>query len=42
AREVANRIILMDQGEIVEVAEPQTFFNDPQAERSQQFLSQIL
>ncbi|PZD75252.1 Glutamine transport ATP-binding protein GlnQ [Acaryochloris thomasi RCC1774] len=42
AREVANRIILMDQGEIVEIAEPQTFFNHPQAERSQQFLSQIL
>jgi general L-amino acid transport system ATP-binding protein len=42
AREVANRIILMDQGEVVEVAEPETFFNHPQAERSQKFLAQIL
>ncbi|MGF1602795.1 MAG: amino acid ABC transporter ATP-binding protein [Thermosynechococcaceae cyanobacterium] len=42
AREVANRIIFMDQGEIVEVAEPNAFFNHPQAERSQIFLSQIL
>lgn len=42
AREVANRIVLMDQGEIVEVAAPNTFFQNPQAERSQQFLAQIL
>ncbi|MGB7415008.1 MAG: amino acid ABC transporter ATP-binding protein, partial [Thermosynechococcaceae cyanobacterium] len=42
AREVAHRIILMDQGEIVEAAEPDAFFNHPQAERSQKFLSQIL
>lgn len=42
AREVANRLILMDQGVIVEEAPPQDFFSHPQEERSQRFLSQIL
>jgi general L-amino acid transport system ATP-binding protein len=42
AREVAHRILLMDQGQIVEQATPEEFFLNPQEERSRQFLSQIL
>jgi len=42
ARTVANRVIFMDRGEIVEQADPETFFNHPQNERTQLFLSQIL
>jgi general L-amino acid transport system ATP-binding protein len=42
ARTVANRVIFMDYGEIVEENDPETFFNHPKAERLQQFLSQIL
>ncbi|MFW6296420.1 MAG: amino acid ABC transporter ATP-binding protein [Halothece sp.] len=42
AREVADRIVLMDGGLIIEEATPNEFFNHPQQERSQQFLSQIL
>ncbi len=42
AKTVANRIIFMDGGEIVEENEPQAFFNNPQTERAQLFLSQIL
>ena len=42
AREVANRVIFMDQGQIVEQNEPEEFFNNPQSERTKLFLSQIL
>jgi general L-amino acid transport system ATP-binding protein len=42
AREVADRVVFMDGGKIIEMADPETFFNHPQAERTQQFLSQIL
>jgi len=42
ARSVADRIIFMDKGEIVEQADPQTFFTSPQNERTRQFLNQIL
>jgi len=42
ARLVANRVIFMDQGQIVEQNEPEEFFNNPQNERTQLFLSQIL
>jgi ABC-type polar amino acid transport system ATPase subunit len=42
ARKVADRIIFMDQGEIVEEAEPEQFFSQPQFDRTRQFLSQIL
>ncbi|MEM6634746.1 MAG: amino acid ABC transporter ATP-binding protein [Pseudomonadota bacterium] len=42
ARQVADRVVFMDQGEIVESAEPQAFFENPQYDRSQQFLSHIL
>nr|WP_281291085.1 amino acid ABC transporter ATP-binding protein [Hyella patelloides] len=42
AREVADRVVFMDEGTIVEIATPEDFFNNPQEERSQEFLSQIL
>ncbi len=42
AREVADRVVLMDEGVIVEIATPEEFFNNPQEERTKQFLSQIL
>ena len=42
ARQVANRVIFMDEGQIVEQNEPEQFFNHPQSERSKLFLSQIL
>ncbi len=41
ARAVADRVIFMDRGEIIEENNPETFFNTPQNERTQQFLSQI-
>ncbi len=42
ARRVANRVIFMDVGEIIEENEPEPFFNNPQSERTKLFLSQIL
>ncbi len=42
ARKVANRVIFMDEGQIVEQNEPEAFFNNPQSERTKLFLSQIL
>ncbi len=42
ARKVANRVIFMDGGEIIEQNEPEAFFNNPQSERTKLFLSQIL
>ena len=42
AKTVANRVIFMDVGEIIEQNEPNEFFNNPQHERTQLFLSQIL
>src|SRR5262245_55291454 len=42
ARTVANRIVFMDMGEIVEVAPPEEFFTSPKSERTKEFLSQIL
>jgi general L-amino acid transport system ATP-binding protein len=42
ARQVADRVVFMDAGEIVESAPPKTFFDSPKTERSRQFLSQIL
>ncbi|MBX9446647.1 amino acid ABC transporter ATP-binding protein [Dickeya chrysanthemi] len=42
ARTVANRVIFMDQGEIVEQAPPDIFFSSPRSERTQTFLAQIL
>ncbi len=42
AREVADRVVLMADGLLVEEATPEEFFNNPKEERSQKFLSQIL
>ena len=42
ARTVADRVIFMDRGEIVEQADPETFFTHPSNERTKLFLSQIL
>ncbi len=42
AKTVANRVIFMDGGQIIEENEPEEFFNNPQSERTQLFLSQIL
>ena len=41
AREVADRVILMDQGAVLERAKPQDFFNHPQHPRTQKFLADI-
>jgi len=42
ARTVANRVIFMDFGEIIEENEPEAFFNNPRSDRTKLFLSQIL
>ena len=42
ARQVANRVIFMDAGQIIEMNEPEAFFSNPQHERTRLFLSQIL
>ncbi|MCB1914652.1 MAG: amino acid ABC transporter ATP-binding protein [Rhodocyclaceae bacterium] len=42
AKTVADRVIFMDRGEIIEQNEPHEFFNNPQNERTKLFLSQIL
>ena len=42
AKTVADTVVFMDQGQIVEMAPPQTFFTAPKSDRTQKFLSQIL
>ncbi len=42
AREVADRIIFVDHGQILEDATPEAFFDNPKTERAQQFLKQVL
>ncbi|MCP4911493.1 MAG: amino acid ABC transporter ATP-binding protein [Oligoflexia bacterium] len=42
AKEVADRVVFMDAGQIVEENNPDEFFSNPQHERSKEFLSQIL
>jgi general L-amino acid transport system ATP-binding protein len=42
AKTVADRVIFMDEGEIIEMNDPHEFFDNPQHERTQLFLSQIL
>ena len=42
ARQVADRVVFMDYGEIVEINAPKEFFEHPQHERTKLFLSQIL
>lgn len=42
AREVSDRIVFMDEGQIIEVSSPENFFENPESERTKIFLSQIL
>ena len=42
ARQVADRVVFMDRGEIVEMNTPEKFFANPQHERTKLFLGQIL
>lgn len=42
ARKVADRVVFMDQGQIVEDNDPEAFFDNPQSERTQKFLQQVL
>ena len=42
ARSVADRVVFMDQGQIVEEAPPDAFFSMPKGERARAFLGQIL
>ncbi len=42
ARKVADRMVFMDQGEIVEIAKPEKFFTTPDSQRSRDFLQKIL
>lgn len=42
AREVADRVLFMDQGKIVEIGTPEHFFTNPQEERTKLFLKQVL
>ncbi len=42
AREVADRLIFIDSGTIVEEANPKEFFTNPKTERAKKFLSQVL
>ena len=42
ARKVADRVIFMDEGQIIEQNEPEAFCNNPQSDRTKLFLSPIL
>jgi glutamate transport system ATP-binding protein len=42
ARRAANRVVFMDGGQVVETAEPETFFTSPRSDRAKDFLSKIL
>ena len=42
AREVATRVVFMDEGKVVEVGPPEQIFDAPQHERTQAFLKQVL
>ena len=42
ARQIADRVVFMDRGEIVEINTPEAFFSAPQHERTKIFLGQIL
>lgn len=42
AKEAADRIVFMEQGRVVEIAEPQVFFDSPQHERTRHLLNQIM
>jgi len=42
ARKIADRVVFMDEGEIIEIATPEVFFSAPESERAKLFLSQVL
>ncbi len=42
AKEVGSRILFMDEGEVIEESEPETFFRNPSSERAKQFLEKVL
>ena len=42
ARRVADRVVFMDQGQIIETAPPEAFFGSPQSPRLKTFLGQVL
>ena len=42
AKEVAHRVAFMDEGELIEIASPKDFFDNPQSDRTKMFLSKIL
>jgi ABC-type polar amino acid transport system ATPase subunit len=42
ARRIADRVVFMDEGEIIEVADPESFFNAPESDRAKMFLSQLM
>jgi ABC-type polar amino acid transport system ATPase subunit len=42
ARQVAHRVIFMDEGSLVEAGNPHDFFDSPQTDRAAQFISKIL
>ena len=42
ARTVADTVVFMDHGQVVEVAPPKAFFSSPKHERTKMFLSQVL
>jgi ABC-type polar amino acid transport system ATPase subunit len=42
ARQVAHRVIFMDEGQLVETGKPDQFFDNPQTQRAAQFISKIL
>jgi ABC-type polar amino acid transport system ATPase subunit len=42
ARQVADRMVFMDKGQVVEISPPQSFFENPKSERTKLFLNQIL
>jgi len=42
ARNVADRVIFMDQGSIIESGDPESFFKNPKSERTRDFLSKVL
>ena len=42
SRRIADRIIFMDQGKIVEITPPEIFFTSPKSDRAQNFLNQML
>jgi polar amino acid transport system ATP-binding protein len=42
ARKVADQVVFMDEGEVVEAGTPSDLFDNPQSERLQRFLSEVL